>query len=407
MAKVITQRTVEAAKLPSTGRTAKPDGIVPGMQFVAHAGGKKSFRLRARVHGKLVNFDIGDASLVTLADARIKAKGFLAEIAGGKDPREAKQEAARAAAESVEATAREFIKRHVKVHNKPRTAAETERLIERNVLPKWGKRPITSISQRDVHHLLDAVVDRGAPIAANRVFAAAKTMFTWARRRGLISTSPFELVEAPIAETSRNRVLDDFELALVLQAADRLGYPFGKFVKILALTGQRREEVAGMMWAELDPDLSVWVIPRSRTKNSLEHVVPITLRMRSILASVPRLGDSPFVFTTTGTSSISGYSRAKVTLDAAIKELNGGKPIEPWRLHDLRRSMASHLARLGVQLPVVEKLLNHAGGVSFGGIAGVYQRHDFADEKRRALELWAQHLLPLDLGAPRVVALRR
>ena len=405
MAKIISQRTVESAKPPKEGRATRADGIVPGMQFITHAGGKKSFRLLARIHGKQVNLEIGDASMLSLADARAKAKGILGAIANGEDPRETKRAAVKTAAKTVEVVAADFIKRHAKVHNKPRTWAETERLIAGNVTRAWGKRPITSIDQHDVVDLLDAVTDRGSPIAANRVLAAGRKMFNWAIERSLIKTSPFDRVKAPTKEVSRDRVLNDSELALVLQAADTLGPVFSAFIKILTLTGQRREEVAGLMWAELDPDLTIWTIPRERTKNGIVHPIPIVPWVRKILTDVPRIKDSPFVLTTNGTASISGYSKCKAALDVAIAELNGGKPLAPWRMHDVRRSMASHMARLGVRLEVVEKLLNHTGG-SFSGIVAVYQRHDFLDEKRQALEIWAQHLLALDLGSSGMIALR-
>ena len=379
MAKIISQRTVESAKPPKAGRATRADGIVPGMQFITHAGGKKSFRLLARIHGKQVNLEIGDASLMTLADARIKAKSLLGAIASGEDPREAKRQAVKTAAKTVEVVATEFIERYARVHNKPRTAAETERLIAGNIIRAWGKRPITSIDQRDVIDLLDVVTDRGSPVAANRVLAAGRKMFNWAIERSLIKTSPFDRVKAPTPEISRDRVLSDFELAMILQAADQLGPVFGAFVKIMASTGQRREEVAGMMWDEIDLDAAMWVIPRERTKNGIVHPVPVVPWVRSILSSLPRINGAPFVLTTTGKTSISGYSKCKAALDAAITEANRGQPIPQWRMHDLRRSMASTMARLGVDLPVVEKLLNHTSG-SFAGVAGVYQRHDFADD---------------------------
>ena len=405
MAKVISQRTVESAKPPKQGRTTKADGLVPGLQFIVHAGGKKSFRLLARIHGKQVNLEIGDAAILSLADARAKAKGLLGAIAHGEDPREAKRAAVKTAAKTVEVVAKEFVERYAKVHNKSRTWAETERLIAGNIIKTWSKRPITAIDQADVIALLDAVTDRGSPVAANRVLAAGRKMFNWAIERGMLETSPFDRVKAPTKEVSRDRVLVDSELALILQAADRLGPVFGAFVKILTLTGQRREEVAGLKWSELDADFTMWTIPRERTKNGIVHPVPIVPWVKSILAGVPRIEGSPFVLTTNGRSSISGYSKCKAALDAGITELNGGEPLAPWRMHDLRRSMASHMARLGVGLPTIEKLLNHTGG-SFAGIVAVYQRHDFLDEKRQALEIWAQHLLALDLGSSGMIALR-
>ena len=223
----------------------------------------------------------------------------------------------------------------------------------------------------------------------------------------LVSQSPTDRVKAPVPETPRDRVLSDSELALILRAADIVGHPFGPYFKILILTGTRREEVAGMRWSELDPDLTIWTIPRERVKNGIEHTIPLAPWARSIVGTLPRIaGSGGFAFTVNGRNSISGYSKAKRELDAEISSLNGGAPIAPWRIHDLRRTFATGLARLGVQLPVVEKLLNHTSG-SFAGVAGVYQRHDFADEKRHALERWAAHVADLVSGhrSPNVVRL--
>ena len=401
--KIMTQRALDAMR-PDKERCDRPDGIVPGLRFDIHPTGKKSSRLLARVHGKLKSFPIGDMSMMTVAEARAKAKGILAAIASGEDPSETKRAVARNAAEIVELVSRNFIERYAKAHNK--TWQETERLIARNILPSWGRRPIASIDRRDVNDLLDAIVDRDAPIAANRVFAAGRKLFAWARARDLIATSPFEGVKAPSKEISRDRTPSDFELGLSLQAAVKIGFPFGTFVTLLAFLGQRRAEVAGLRWSELNSDLTLWTLPRERAKNNVQHEVPIAPEVRSILVALPRFEGSDFVLTSSGTTSISGYSKAKSALDSAITELNGGTPIEPWRLHDLRRSMASGMAKLGVQLPVVEKILNHVSG-SFAGVAGVYQRHDFADEKRRALEIWAQYLLTLETGGEAANVVRR
>jgi integrase len=399
VARILTQRAVEAAK-PKDKRYTLADGIAPGLNLVVQPTGAKVYRLWTRIHGKQVPITIGDASLTTLAEARGKAKGLLAAIVNGEDPREAKRAAVRTASETVEAVARSFIERHAKVHNRLSSWQETERLIARNILPAWGRRPITSIARRDVIELLDVVVDRGAPVAANRVLTAGRKMFNWAIDRGLLETSPFERVKAPTPETSRDRTPLDSELALILRAADLLCFPFGPFVKLLVFLGQRRAEVAGMRWSELDEGLTLWTLPRERAKNNIEHQVPIAPEVREILVGLPRFEGSDFVLTFTGTVSITGYSQCKIALDAAIAELNGGEPIPPWRIHDLRRAMASGMAKAGVQMPVVEKILNHVSG-SFAGVAGVYQRHDFADEKRKALEIWARHLRSLETGDER------
>jgi hypothetical protein len=275
--KVLTQRAMEAGR-PKQERYGMADGIVPGMQCAVYPSGKKVYHLRARIHGNLVTLTIGDAALMTLAEARAKAKGFLATIANGEDPREAKRATVRTAADTVESVARSFVERYAKVHNK--TWQETERLITRNILPSWGRRSIASIKPRDVLDLLDAIVDRDAPIAANRVFAAGRKMFAWACDRDLIASSPFERIKAPSRETSRDRTPSDSELALILRAADSLGYPFGSFIQLLAFSGQRRDEVAGMRWSELDSDLTLWSKPRERSKNNVARRSQATRKPR-------------------------------------------------------------------------------------------------------------------------------
>jgi integrase len=403
VSKVMSQRTVEAARAPKEGRLTKADGIVPGLQFIVHSGGKKSFRLIARIRGKQVNLEIGDASILSLADARAKAKRLLGQIAEGIDPREAKQEAVKVASETVAVVARRFVERHAKAHT--RRWEETERQIEKEIIPVWGRRPISSIGRADVAALIDGIADRGAPVMANRVFATARKMFSWACERGTMESSPFDrLKAAPAPETKRDRTHNDAELALIWEASGALGYPFGPLVLLLILTGCRREEVAGMRWSELHADRSLWVVPAERVKNGIQHSIPLSSWARSIIAELPRFIGSDLVFTTTGTTSVSGYSRFKRVLDDAVTELNGGTPIPPWTLHDCRRSVASGMAKLGIHLPVIERILNHNSGPSFGGVAGIYQRHSFEDEKRAALEAWAQHLLSLNTGS--VVALR-
>ena len=225
-------------------------------------------------------------------------------------------------------------------------------------------------------------------------------MFNWAIERDIIASSPCAGVKPPTPEQSRDRVLSDDELGNVWRAAHQLGGPFGALVELLILTGQRRDEVARMAWGEVDLDAQLWTLPKERSKNGRPHDVALSAPAVAILNSLPRIGDS-FVLTTDGKSAASNYSASKRKLD---KLLPADMP--PWWLHDLRRTVASGMARLGINLPVIEKILNHSSG-SFGGIVGVYQRHDFADEKRHALERWGAHVADLVTGgrSPNVVRL--
>jgi integrase len=201
-------------------------------------------------------------------------------------------------------------------------------------------------------------------------------------------------VKPPTSERARDRVLNDDELRLVWRTAGKIGGPFGLLVQLLALTGQRRNEVAEMQWSELDFEARLWTLPRERVKTGQPHQVSLSRAAIAVLKSILRIGEGRFVLTTTGKTPSNGYSKGKRRLEALLPP-----EMPAWRLHDLRRTVASGMARLGIDLPVIEKVLGHRSG-SFAGIVGVYQRHDFADETRTALETWGRHIEGLISGQP-------
>jgi integrase len=262
-------------------------------------------------------------------------------------------------------------------------------LLDQNVLPRWRNRLARDIGRRDVLELLDGLIDGGTPITANRTLSAVRKFFNWCVSRDLLAASPCAGVKPPTAERSRDRVLSDRELRDVWRAADKIAGPFGVLVKLLVLTGQRRDEVAQMCWAEIDLDARLWVLPAGRSKNGKAHEVPLSEPAVAILTALPRIANSDFVLTTTGEAPSSNYSKNKRRLDALLPP-----DMPAWRLHDLRRCVASGMAGLGINLPVIEKVLNHSSG-SFGGIVGVYQKHSFASEKRRAIDVWAALVVDL------------
>jgi integrase len=214
------------------------------------------------------------------------------------------------------------------------------------------------------------------------VHGIVRKFFNWCVENDLITNSPVAGVKVPNPETSRDRVLTDDELKAVWRVVEKDGYPLGSILQLLILTGQRRGEVAGMMWSELDLDAATWSLPRERVKNDRRHEVPLSRQAIAILKQVPRIGDK-YVFTLNGTAPYKNFL-AKRRFDAAVG-------IAPWTVHDLRRTAASGMARPGVNLVVIEKILNHVSG-SLAGIVGVYQRHEFAEEKRAALQQWADHV---------------
>jgi len=211
---------------------------------------------------------------------------------------------------------------------------------------------------------------------------ATKTFLRWCVGRAVLDQSPAEGVPRPSKEVARDRVLDDNELAYVILAAQKIGGPYGGIVELLALTGQRREEVARLQWDELNLAQRVWTLPKSRTKNAKAHVVHLSDQSMAALTRADQPG--PYVFSLLGTKPFQEFSRAKRLLD----QLSG---VTGWRLHDLRRTCVSGIARLGVAPHVADKILNHQAG-TISGVAAVYQRHEFLLERKEALDRWGAHV---------------
>ena len=415
MSNRLTAKAIENIK-PSDARREVPDGEIRGMYLVVQPSGAKSYVLRYRYAGKPRKLTIELAEM-GLGEARKQAARARAAIAAGRDPQGEKAEgkiAVKAAAgaaviskrKSVEVVVAEFIDKHVNRSNKRSTAQEYVRLLNKEIVGRWGGRRLSDISRRDVNMLLDDIVDRGAPIAANRILAVLRKFCKWAVSREIIEHSPCDGVMARSAEAPRDRVLDDRELRLIWKAGETLGWPYDAIVKLLLLTGARRGEVVGMRWSELDFEKKFWSLPAARTKNKRLHALPLSSLATGILQNLPHIeSDVGLVFpagrTKRGEAPVSGHSKAKLRLDHAIAELveaEGSPPPAQFGFHDIRRSVASGMAKLGVDLHVIERCLNHVSG-SFGGIVGVYQKHKFEDGMRRAMDGWAAHIERLMAGA--------
>jgi integrase len=232
--------------------------------------------------------------------------------------------------------------------------------------------------------VVDEAVDRGAPIGANRLLGILGRLFGWLANRDVIKAAPTAGVKKPGVERSRDRVLTDAEIVAVWQATAEIGWPSGPLVRMLLLTGQRRDEAAAASWPEIDVYSALWSIPGTRTKNGRPHHVQLAKPVLELLEDVPRFADGDFLFGAGGRGPFKGFGRAKGRLD----KLAG---IAPWTLHDLRRSCATGMASLGVPPHVIERILNHVSGTR-GGIAGVYDRSALDAERRNALERWAEHV---------------
>jgi integrase len=264
---------------------------------------------------------------------------------------------------------------------------QTRSAMNRDVLPVWNGRLINTVSKRDVIELLDSIIDRGAPGKARSVHAHLHRFFKWAVGREIIPASPMDGLECPVAANRRDRVLSDDELARVWHSAD--DGPFGDILKLLILTGARREEITQLRWAEIVGDTIS--LPGERTKTGEARLIPLSQPAMALLNNAPRNG-CDVVFTADGKKPVNGWSRAKRRLDVATK-IN-----LPWVIHDIRRTVATGCQKLGINLQTVEAILGHTGG-SRGGIVKVNQVHDYAAEKRAALEAWGDNVMALVEGA--------
>ena len=362
------------------------DANSPGFGVKVTPKGRKVFVVLYRTGGagsKLRKYTIGPYGRVTLHQARVAAQKVFAAKLDGCDPAAEKREAKRrAVADLAEDLLETFITQRL---SQNRSAAETSRLLRREVGKPWAGRSIHAIGKRDVVDVVSAIVQRGAPGAANKTLKSLKTFLRWCVGQAILDQSPAEGVPLPTKEVARDRVLDDTELTQVILAARKIGGPYGAIVELLALTGQRREEVACLHWEELDLAERIWTIPKARTKNTKAHIVHLSKQALAVLKRADRRG--PLVFTLLGTKPFQDFTHAKRRLD----QLSG---VTGWRLHDLRRTCVSGMARLGVAPHVADKILNHQSG-TISGVAAVYQRHEFLAERRAALDLWGAHVIAI------------
>lgn len=357
------------------------DEALPGFGVKVTPKGRKVFVVLYRAGGKgsqLRKYTIGPYGRVTLHVARAEAQRVLAARADGRDPAGEKREARRRlVADRVDDLVDSYIKQHVSTR---RSAGEITRILKREVVTRWGSRSIHSINKRDLIDLADEIVDRGAPVSANKALKVTKSFLSWCVGKAIIDRSPGEGVNPPSRESARDRVLSDEELGRVIRAAREIGGAYGGIIELLALTAQRREEVNQLTWDELDLERAVWTLPGSRTKNGKPHIVHLSAPALELIEAQPRAGT--YVFS--GQRPFHQFARAKRTLDSM-------SAVSGWRVHDLRRTAVSGMARLGIPPHVADKILNHSSG-SISGVAAVYQRHEFLKERASALDEWAAHL---------------
>jgi integrase len=380
----------------------RPDRDCAGLRVKIRASGRISFRVGYRDRaGKQQYFPLGnwgDAGTDdhALAALRDRARAIQRLAKSGADPK--KQDEARQAEErrrekdTVRAIAGDYKRSHL---SKLRTGDQNWRALERLVLPGWGSRPIATITRREIAELTRGICDAGAGYMANRVHSYIAHLFTWCVEQGILEESPAALSRRPLRrEKQRERVLSDTEIAALWRVtAD--GSPFSRLVRFLLTTSARYSEAALARAGELDGVL--WTIPAERSKNGEAHALPLNRLALSLLEAPPRASEA-LLFSYSGVRPIGGRSKLKRALDQRMSaEL--GAPVE-WRIHDLRRTMATGLQKCGVAPHIISKVLGHKAALGGALITQVYTRYGYEAEKRAAVEAWGERLERIIAGLP-------
>ncbi len=383
----LTDAKLKALKAPSGGRVEYPDDKVPGLRVRVSAKGTKTFVLRKRTGSTVRNITIGryHPERFGLAAARKKARALLSDIEGGKVPVAPSRRAT-----GTVGTIRAMMPAYLASKEGLRSHREIKRVVDRHILPELGDRLADSVTRGDVTEFVDGIA-AAAPVMARAVHAQLSAFYTWAMPRlDRLPANPCRDAGRPAKPKSRDRVLSNAELRALWQVAEGESSPWGPGLKLLILTGARRDEVFSADRAEFDLKAREWIIPGARSKNGLPHIVPLSDAAVTALKAVPAIEGSAKLFPArsnleTGPSGFSkAQARFRVELDKRLERESG----QHWTLHDIRRTVATGLQRLGIRFEVTEAVLNHVSGAK-GGIAGVYQRHDWKVEKRHALEAWA------------------
>jgi integrase len=396
----ITKRAVDglAAQAKAEGRTLYVwDADLTGFGMLATKTGSVSYFVEYRLGGrgaKNRRMSLGKHGALTPDEARKRAKEELGKVARGADVVREKREARE---KLTGITFRDLIERYLDLQAKPgRYWAEKRVRLLSDELKVLHSKPLGLIKRAEIVSLIDKLQAR-SHASARVLFADIRPLFAWALDRAAIDVNPIVGMKGPQPLEARDRVLSDEEIKAFWQAASEENWPFSSVFKVLLLTGQRREEVAGMRWREVDLDAGRWTIAKERSKNGKAHTVDLHPEAVCLLdplgdeAAARRADDRELVFSTTGTTPVSGFSKAKARIDGRMKALLADK-FQPWRTHDLRRTAASGMAALGFQPHVIERVLNHVSGAR-SGLVGVYQRHEYREERCRAIIAWGTHVM--------------
>ncbi len=385
MRKKLTPKLLDHLSPAECKRYEIRDELVRGLLIRVSRTGGKVWYLATRVDGVLRRIKLGTYPVLSLKDAREKAQSLLRDIQLGTF--QARDVEPALPVLTLGDVIPQFITRYAQRQTKDWKGTESILLRMSGLHPM----PINAIKRGDVTRELERLIsDIGAKggkgTRANRGLAAIKKLYSWCVDQGIVENSPVVGLKPPIREESRDRVLTDDEIIAFWKGCEAEGYPFEQFGKLLLLTGQRRQEIAAMRLSELDLNRGTFTLKADRTKNSTAHIVPLSGQALDILRSIPRFLGSDYVFTSTGRTPISGFGRFKDRLDTFV-----GLEVEDWRFHDVRRTVATNMAILKVPPHIIEAVLNHKSGI-VSGVASIYNRHAYLDEKREALQTWADRV---------------
>jgi integrase len=369
----LTDAAVQRLKLPNHGQTDIIDKGYPGLLLRLSSSGRRSWCMFYRYQGKPRRFTFGRYPQMMLQEARETWRRAREELQAGRDPSRLRPSRKDLSFISI---AEQWLALD---QGGKRTAKEAERIIRKYCAPLHDLR-IDAIVRADLRDLIRGIAAEGKITMARRVRGRLQRLFNWATSEDLLSANPMSGLNKPGYEVERERVLTDRELVEVWRGCEAMAWPFGPAIQLLILTGARRSEIGDLRWAEVEEDQIV--IPASRYKTDQPHIIPLSEQVKKIIVELPHISGSEYVFTTTGTNPVSGWTNAKRQLPTLD---------QPWVLHDLRRTMATGLQRVGIALQVTEAVLGHVAG-SRAGVAGIYRRYDHADKKRAALDAWGRHV---------------
>lgn len=389
MATRLTDAKLQALKAPDKGQAEHSDSDVPGLRIRIGTSGAKTFILRKRVAGRIRNITVGRyGPRFGLAEARRKARALISDLESGNAPPPPKR-----ALQGTSGTIRAMMPDYLASKAHLRSMPDLKSVVNVYILPELGDRYADSLTRAEITAFIDGIA-KTKPTRARLVLAQLSAFYSWALSRlDKLQANPCRDAGRPAKAKARERVLSDDELRGLWLVATAEPLPWGPALKLLMLTGARRDEVFNAERSEFNLPGREWVIPADRAKNGQAHIIPLSDAAVAVLDSIPEFDGSRKLFPARGNpgNASSGFSRAQARFRASLDLVLNSPAGEHWQIHDIRRTVATGLQRLGVRFEVTEAVLNHVSGAK-GGIAGVYQRHDWKAEKRVALDAWAREL---------------